>query len=114
LWLGDGGIERRLLEEVEHWRDMRRFMRDPKGICVVFCPMSDASIAGASALRDAINLAKLHCAGGTDPGLGSGSGHEAIRDLVRARQAAVRTLSGVVIGVMPGRLRTIRSNHQAR
>jgi predicted ATPase len=31
LWLGDGGIERRLLEEVEHWRDMRRFMRDPEG-----------------------------------------------------------------------------------
>jgi hypothetical protein len=31
LWLGDGGIERRLLEEVEHWRDVRRFMRDPEG-----------------------------------------------------------------------------------
>jgi predicted ATPase len=31
LWLGDDGIERRLLEEVEHWRDMRRFMRDPEG-----------------------------------------------------------------------------------
>jgi predicted ATPase len=31
LWLGDDGIERRPLEEVEHWRDMRRFMRDPEG-----------------------------------------------------------------------------------
>jgi energy-coupling factor transporter ATP-binding protein EcfA2 len=26
FWLGEDGIERRLLEEVEHWRDMRRFM----------------------------------------------------------------------------------------
>ena len=30
LWLGDDGIERRVLDEVEHWRDMRRFMRDPE------------------------------------------------------------------------------------
>jgi predicted ATPase len=32
LWLGDDGLERRLREEeVEHWRDMRRFMCDPEG-----------------------------------------------------------------------------------
>jgi hypothetical protein len=32
LWLGDDDIERRLREEeVERWRDMRRFMRDPEG-----------------------------------------------------------------------------------
>jgi predicted ATPase len=29
LWLGADGIERRALEEIEHWRDMRRFMLDP-------------------------------------------------------------------------------------
>jgi predicted ATPase len=30
LWLGGDGIERRTLEEIDHWRDMRRFMRDPE------------------------------------------------------------------------------------
>jgi predicted ATPase len=30
LWLGEDGIECRALEEVDHWRDMRRFMRDPE------------------------------------------------------------------------------------
>ena len=31
LWVGPEGIERLALEEVPHWRDMRRFMRDPEG-----------------------------------------------------------------------------------
>ena len=31
LWLGGEGIERRVLDEVDHWRDMRRFMRGPEG-----------------------------------------------------------------------------------
>ncbi len=70
--------------------------------------MSDANIAGASALRDAINLAKLHRAGELTPVWVPDQAHEAIRDLVRARQAAVRTLSGVVI-VAGGRQRPVVS-----
>ena len=42
--------------------------------------------------RDAINLAKLHRAGELTPVWVPDQVHEAIRDLVRARQAAVRTL----------------------
>jgi len=42
--------------------------------------------------RDAINLAKLHRAGELTPVWVPDQTHEAIRDLVRARQAAVRTL----------------------
>ena len=42
--------------------------------------------------RDAINLAKLHRAGELTPVWVPDPAHEAIRDLVRARQAAVRTL----------------------
>jgi predicted ATPase len=29
LWIGEDGIVRTELEDVQHWRDMRRFMRDP-------------------------------------------------------------------------------------
>lgn len=29
LWIGEDGIARRALEDIPHWRDMRRFMRDP-------------------------------------------------------------------------------------
>jgi transposase len=42
--------------------------------------------------RDAANLAKLHRAGELTPVWVPDQAHEAIRDLVRARQAAVRTL----------------------
>ena len=42
--------------------------------------------------RDAINLARLHRAGELTPVWVPDQVHEAIRDLVRARQAAVRTL----------------------
>jgi transposase len=42
--------------------------------------------------RDAINLAKLHRAGELTPVWVPDQAHEAIRDLVRARQAAVRAL----------------------
>jgi transposase len=42
--------------------------------------------------RDAINLAKLHRAGELTPVWVPDQAHEAIRDLVRARQAAVRNL----------------------
>jgi transposase len=42
--------------------------------------------------RDAINLAKLHRAGELTPVWIPDAAHEAIRDLVRARLAAVRTL----------------------
>ena len=42
--------------------------------------------------RDAINLAKLHRTGELTPVSGPDPAHEAIRDLVRTRQAAVRTL----------------------
>ena len=42
--------------------------------------------------RDAINLAKLHRAGELTPVWVPDQAHEAIRDLVRARQAAVRTV----------------------
>ena len=42
--------------------------------------------------RDAINLAKQHLAGELTPVWVPDQAHEAIRDLVRARQAAVRTL----------------------
>ena len=42
--------------------------------------------------RDAINLAKLHRAGELTSVWVPDPSHEAIRDLVRARQAAVRTL----------------------
>jgi predicted ATPase len=30
LWIDGDGIARRPLEEIPHWRDMRRFMRDPE------------------------------------------------------------------------------------
>ncbi len=30
LWVDSDGITRRPLEEIPHWRDMRRFMRDPE------------------------------------------------------------------------------------
>ncbi len=42
--------------------------------------------------RDAINLAKLHRAGELTPVWVPDQAHEAMRDLVRARQAAVRTV----------------------
>jgi transposase len=42
--------------------------------------------------RDAVNLAKLHRAGELTPVWVPDPAHEAIRDLVRARLAAVRTL----------------------
>jgi transposase len=42
--------------------------------------------------RDAINLAKLHRAGELTPVWVPDQAHEAIRDVVRARQAAVRAL----------------------
>ena len=42
--------------------------------------------------RDAIKLAKLHRAGELTPVWVPDQAHEAIRDLVRARQAAVRAL----------------------
>jgi transposase len=42
--------------------------------------------------RDALNLARLHRAGELTPVWVPDQAHEAIRDLVRARQAAVRTL----------------------
>jgi transposase len=42
--------------------------------------------------RDAINLAKLHRTGELTPVWVPDQAHEAIRDLVRARQAAVRSL----------------------
>ena len=45
--------------------------------------------------RDAINLAKLHRAGELTPVWVPDQAHEAIRDLVRARQAAVRSLRQV-------------------
>src|SRR3984957_7326363 len=45
--------------------------------------------------RDAINLAKLNRAGELTPVWVPDQAHEAIRDLVRARQAAVRTLRQV-------------------
>jgi transposase len=41
--------------------------------------------------RDAINLGRLHRAGELTPVWVPDQVHEAIRDLVRARQAAVRT-----------------------
>lgn len=31
LWVDDTGVERRALDDIPHWRDMRRFMREPKG-----------------------------------------------------------------------------------
>jgi predicted ATPase len=31
LWIDEAGITPQPLEEVQHWRDMRRFMRDPDG-----------------------------------------------------------------------------------
>jgi predicted ATPase len=30
LWIDEEGITRRPLEDIQHWRDMRRFMRDPE------------------------------------------------------------------------------------
>ena len=29
LWIDEDGIARRTLDEIPHWRDMRRFMADP-------------------------------------------------------------------------------------
>jgi predicted ATPase len=30
LWIDEDGITRRPLDDIPHWRDMRRFMRDPE------------------------------------------------------------------------------------
>jgi len=30
LWIDEDGITRRPLDDIQHWRDMRRFMRDPE------------------------------------------------------------------------------------
>jgi predicted ATPase len=30
LWIDEDGINRRPLDEIQHWRDMRRFIRDPE------------------------------------------------------------------------------------
>ena len=30
LWIDEDGVTRRSLDEIPHWRDMRRFMRDPE------------------------------------------------------------------------------------
>jgi predicted ATPase len=30
LWIGEDGITRRSLDDIQHWRDMQRFMRDPE------------------------------------------------------------------------------------
>jgi predicted ATPase len=30
LWIDAEGITRRSLEEIPHWQDMRRFIRDPE------------------------------------------------------------------------------------
>ncbi len=30
LWIDEDGITRRSLDEIQHWRDMQRFMRDPE------------------------------------------------------------------------------------
>jgi len=30
LWIDEDGISRRMLDEIPHWRDMRRFIRDPE------------------------------------------------------------------------------------
>jgi transposase len=63
--------------------------------------------------RDAIDLAKLHRAGELTPVWVPDPAHEAIRDLVRARLAAVRTLrqarqqlSGFLLSTLPIHRRT--------
>ena len=63
--------------------------------CVVVAPSLIPRKAGdriKTDRRDAINLAKLHRAGELTPVWVPDQAHEAIRDLVRARLAAVRTL----------------------
>jgi transposase len=63
--------------------------------CVVVAPSLIPRKPGArikTDRRDAINLAKLHRAGELTPVWVPDQAHEAIRDLVRARLAAVRTL----------------------
>ena len=63
--------------------------------CVVVAPSLIPRKAGdriKTDRRDAINLAKLHRAGELTPVWVPDEGHEAMRDLVRARSAAVETL----------------------
>ena len=63
--------------------------------CVVVAPSSIPRKPGdrvKTDRRDAINLAKLHRAGELSPVWVPDRAHEAIRDLVRARLAAVRVL----------------------
>jgi transposase len=68
---------------------------DPAGHGCVVAPSLIPRKAGdriKTDRRDAINLAKLHRAGELTPVWVPDEAHEAIRDLVRARLAAVRTL----------------------
>ena len=63
--------------------------------CVVVAPSLIPTKAGdriKTDRRDAINLAKLHRAGELTPVWVPDPAHEAVRDLVRARLAAVRSL----------------------
>ena len=57
-----------------------------------FVHPAQARRSGQTDRRDATNLAKLHRAGELSPVWVPDPAHEAIRDLVRARLAAVRVL----------------------
>src|ERR1700687_4470881 len=94
--LARGGHELRFCYEAGHcgYGIQRQLTAAGHG-CVVVAPSLVPRKPGdriKTDRRDAINLAKLHRAGELTPVWIPDPAHEAIRDLVRARQAAVRTL----------------------
>jgi transposase len=94
--LSDGGRELRFCYEAGPCGyGIQRQLSEAGHACVVVAPSLIPRKAGdriKTDRRDAINLAKLHRAGELTPVWIPDQAHEAIRDLVRARLAAVRAL----------------------
>jgi transposase len=94
--LSDGGRELRFCYEAGPCGyGIQRQLSEAGHECVVVAPSLIPRKAGdriKTDRRDAINLAKLHRAGELTPVWIPDQAHEAIRDLVRARLAAVRAL----------------------
>jgi transposase len=92
---GDGGLLRVCYEAGPCGYGIQRQLMLAGHECVVVAPSLIPRKPGdrvKTDRRDAINLAKLHRAGELTPVWVPDPAHEAIRDLVRARQAAVRTV----------------------
>jgi transposase len=91
----DGGAPRFCYEAGPCGYGIQRQLTQAGHECVVVAPSLIPRRPGErikTDRRDAINLARLHRAGELTPVWVPDPAHEAVRDLVRARQAAVRTV----------------------